>query len=68
MLFTDSATPVLLPITISSSSIFVTELSNNRGLIKGAGVILILPPIIILALINKIGWASNVGGKDVRSD
>jgi hypothetical protein len=68
MLFVDSATPVLLPITISSSFIFDTELLNNRGLIKGAGVILVWPPIIVLALVNKMGWASSVGSKDVRSD
>jgi len=64
----ESATPVLFPIAIPSSLIFVTKLPDNRGFIKGAGVILIRPLIIILPLINKMSWATFARGENIRYD
>ena len=52
MLRTESATLVLLPIAISSSLIFATELPDDGGYIKGASVIVVRPLIIMLPLMN----------------
>jgi hypothetical protein len=53
---------------ISSSLIFVTGLPNDGGLTKGAGVVLVWPPIVTLALMNKMVWATFARGKNVRCD
>ena len=68
MLRTESVTLVLFPIAISSSLIFVTELPDDRGFAKGAGVVIVRPLIVILPLMNKMSWATFVRGKNVRCD
>jgi hypothetical protein len=59
---------VLFPIAISSSLILVTELPDDGELTKGAGVILVWPPIVMLPLMNKMSWATFARGKNVRCD
>jgi hypothetical protein len=54
--------------TISSSLIFVTELPGDRGCTKGAGVVLVRPPIIMLPLVNKVRWVTFARGKNIRCD
>jgi hypothetical protein len=66
MLRTESITPVLPPIAISSSLIFVTELPDDRRYTEGAGVILVRPQIIMLPLVDKMSWATFALGKNVR--
>ena len=53
---------------ISSSLIFVTEWPDDGGFTKGAGVVLVWPPIVMLALMNKMSWATFARGKNVRCD
>jgi hypothetical protein len=54
MLRTKPATPELLPMAISSSLIFATELPDDRGCTEGAGAALMRPLIIMLPLRNKL--------------
>jgi hypothetical protein len=53
---------------ISSSLIFVTELPDDGGFTKGAGVVLVRPSIVILPLMNKMSLATFARGKNVRCD
>ena len=58
----------MFPIAISSSLIFVTKLPDDRGFTKGAGVVLVRPPIVMLPLMNKMSWATFARGENVRCD
>ena len=51
-----------------SSLIFVAELPDDGGFTKGAGVVLVWPPIVMLPLMNKMSWATFARGKNVRCD
>ena len=59
---------MLFPMAISSSLIFVTELPNDRGFTKGAGIVLVWPSTVILPLMNKMSRATFARGKNVRWD
>jgi hypothetical protein len=45
---------------IFSSLIFVTELPDDGGFTKGAGVVLVWPSIVILPLTNKMSLALKI--------
>ena len=64
----DSATPILLPMAISSFSIFVTKLPDDRGLNVGPVIILMRRPIIVLALMNGMGRTRFTCSKNIRDD
>jgi hypothetical protein len=49
-------------------SYIVTELPDDGGFIKGAGVVLVWPLIVMLPLMNKMSWATFARGKNVRCD
>ena len=53
---------------ISSSLIFVTELPDDGGFTKGAGVVPVWPSIVILPPTNKMSLATFARGKNVRCD
>jgi hypothetical protein len=65
---TDSATLILLSMAISSFFIFVTKLPDDRGLSISPVIILMRPPIIVLALVNKMGRTRLTRSKNIRSD
>ena len=47
---------------------FIAELPDDGGFTKGAGVVLVWPPIVMLPLMNKMSWATFARGKNVRCD
>jgi hypothetical protein len=53
---------------ISSSLILVIELPDDGGFTKDAGVALVWPLIVMLALMNKMSWVTFARGKNVRCD
>jgi hypothetical protein len=38
----------------------------TEGYTKGAGIVLVRPPIITLPLMNKMRWTTSARGKEVR--
>jgi hypothetical protein len=53
---------------ISSFSMFVTKQPDGRGLSIRPVIILMQPPIIMLALENKMGRTRLACGKNIRGD
>jgi hypothetical protein len=65
---TEPAAPVFPPITTSYLLIFVPEPPDHERLCKGALVVLVLLPHILLALRAKPFVSSLAGRSDVGSD